>query len=340
MLMSVIGVQIRSARIVALALLAWCAWGFGCAQRPTAVEALNAPRVPVAENVEIADWRPASKAAGGILPSLEVAATREAWNIGDRVLIEIVSNSATSSTRRYLHIELLAEYADADPKAFQNKRSMGKRAFEFSSPTVATRITVYDDLGAIIDTSNGRFPLKLLGYGPYDGCTPLAIRPELRGQKSIVMPDLPDDEHERMMRGWMALFGFSGSMNRRGPFKNLLTGLIARPSLLAIVLKPSVQVTFGENDWPEFLPDWTSAGKSVRVLRVPLQLRIADQAALVGEIIACEPLAPMSLSGGLLRAIGRNPLDPRVSVELRLVGSALGTGGQVFTAPSLPAPKN
>lgn len=316
---------------IALGLLAWSVAGLGCAQRMAPVTAVDPIAIRTERGVS-ADWRPASLAVREVLPRLEVAATRESWNIGDRVLIEIVSNSVATSTRRYLHIELLPEYADADPRAFQTKSSAGKRPFVFHSPTVATRITVYDELGVVIDTSTGRFPLNLLGYGPYDGCTPIANRPELRGQKSIVMPDLPDDEHERMMRGWMALFGFSGSMNRRGPFKNLLTGLIARPSLLAMVLRPSVSVTFGENDWPEFLPDWTSAGKSVRTIRVPLQLRIADQPALIGEMIACEPLAPLSLCGGMLRATGRNPVDPRVNVELRLVGSALGSGGQTFSA--------
>ncbi|MBY0312212.1 MAG: hypothetical protein K2W85_09090 [Phycisphaerales bacterium] len=329
--MIAVDVRICLTGVIALGVTALGMLAAGCAQRVAPTPAVE----PIANLVERdagEDWRPGSLAVREVLPRLEVAATRESWNIGDRVIIEIVSNSVATSTRRYLHIELLSEYADADPKAFQTKSSAGKRPFAFSSPTVATRITVYDDLGAIVDTSTGRFPLNLLGYGPYDGCTPIATRPELRGQKSIVMPDLPEHEHERMMRGWMALFGFSGSMNRRGPFKDLLKGLIARPSLLAMVLRPSVQVTFGENDWPEFLPDWTEAGKSVRVIRVPLQLRIADQPALVGEMIACEPLAPLSLCGGLLRATGRNPVDPRVSVELRLVGSALGSGGQMFSA--------
>lgn len=329
--MIAVNVRICLTGVIAFGVTALGMLAAGCAQRVAPTPAVE----PIANRVErdaSEDWRPASLAVREVLPRLEVAATREAWNIGDRVIIEIVSNSVATSTRRYLHIELLPEYADADPKAFQTKSSAGKRPFVFSSPTVATRITVYDELGAVIDTSTGRFPLKLLGYGPYDGCTPVANRPELRGQKSIVMPDLPEDEHERMMRGWMALFGFSGSMNRRGPFKNLLTGLIARPSLLAMVLRPSVSVTFGDNDWPEFLPDWTSAGKSVRAIRVPLQLRIADQPALIGEMIACEPLAPLSLCGGMLRATGRNPVDPRVNVELRLVGSALGSGGQTFSA--------
>ncbi len=336
MLMSASGPWSRILRTIGLCAATASACATGCAQRP-AIATSTGSIEATADRAPVAEWRPTSAAVRDVLPSLDVAAARDAWNIGDRVLIEIVSNSATSSTRRYLHIELLPEFADADPKAFQTRSSAGKRPFAFSSPTVATRITVYDDLGAIIDRSTGRFPLKLLGYGPYDGSAPIANRPELRGQQSIVMPDLPEQEHERMMRGWMALFGFSGSMNRRGPFKDLLKGLIARPSLLAMVLRPTVQVTFGENDWPAFLPDWTEAGKSVRVIRVPLQLRIADQPALVGEMIACEPLAPLSLCGGLLRATGRNPADPRVSVELRLVGSALGAGGQTFSPAKIDA---
>lgn len=309
----------------------------GCAGRPADTTAGDAAFVGGASRLTVLDTEaPAPSVARAMLPTLDVAPAPEQWNIGDRVLVEVVSNKVNSTTTRYVLIELTPNYVDASEDAFSAKGSVKDKPAVFSSPTVGTSITVYDELGVKIDESTGRFPLKLLGYGPYDGCMPIAGHPEYKDGANINMPAIPAEETDRMMRGWMSLFGFTGALNRRGPFKELLTGLIARPSLLAMILKPRAQIVFGENDWPEFLPDWTRSGKSVRLIRIPLQLRIADQPALVGEMIACEPLAPLSLCGGLLRAHGYNPVDPRINVQLRLLGTSLGSGGQTFAdAPRL-----
>lgn len=144
---------------------------------------------------------------------------------------------------------------------------------------------------------------------------------------------MEDAEHDKMMRGWLTLFAFSGSMNKKGMFKGMLEDVIAKPSWLRMLFNPSMSIGFGKDQWPTREEAWTpSSGSSLATLKIPLALEIAGKPALQGEMLAAEPAAPLSLAGGLVRASGHRPDAPDVRVDIWLMGAARGSGGREFKA--------
>ncbi len=270
-----------------------------------------------------------------ILSGMEVAASREEWRIGDRVLIGVRATKPTGVTTRLVLVEL-TDQLDAKGTGYESAGGGGgggggkkrERTYEFKSDVAQTRITLFDETGAKIGEATGRFPVKLLGYGPYDGAEPMVGHADAMTDEDF-LGKLPDAEFDRVMRGWGSLFTFSGSLGKKGMFKQMMDDVIVKPSLLRMILHPSAGLTFGANQWPTREQAW-DAGGGVRTIRVPLELTISDRPALKVELLAAEPLAPLSLCGGLIRASGYRPDDANVRVDLELLGAARGAGGQIF----------
>lgn len=262
----------------------------------------------------------------GILAGFDVAAQRDDWRIGDRVLLGIRSIKPDATITRYLLIEL----GDQLTTGKVNFDSKGReRPFRFSSEVAKTNLTVFDDTGRKIDSANGRFAINLLGFGPFDAVNHALDQPEPRSFRDLGN-NLNDADFERTMRGWFTLFAFSGSMNKRGVFSSMMRDVVARPSLLRMILKPRAEMTFGDDRWSVRGADWTTNTGKLSTITIPLQLRIADKPALQGEMLAVEPVAPLSLCGGLVRAHAVNPTDSRHRVDLWLIATARGTGGTSF----------
>jgi len=264
-----------------------------------------------------------------ILSGFDAAASREDWQIGDRVLIGVRATKPTGVTTRLVLVELTGEL---DPKNMEFSTSGGKhdRKYEFTSDVARTRITLFDETGTKIAQAMGRFPIKLLGYGPYDGAEPMIGHTEGLSDDDF-LSKLPDDQFDRVMRGWGSLFTFSGSLGKKGLFKQMLEDVIVRPSLLRLLLHPSAGLSFGTDRWPTHDVPWTPGGAvSVSTIHVPLALTIAGEPALEGDLLAAEPVAPLSLCGGLIRANGHKPGDESVRVDLELLAAARGNGGKVF----------
>ncbi len=270
--------------------------------------------------------------AAGILPGVELAGTREEWQIGDRVLISVKAIKPESVITRLVLVELTNEL-DAKGTGYESSGGKGAaRKYAFKSDVAHTKITLFDEMGAKIGDAVGRFPVKLLGYGPYDGAEPM-IGHENALSDDDFLAKLPDAEFDRVMRGWGALFTFNGSLGKKGPFKQMLEDVIVKPSLLRMIFHPTAGLTFGANKWPT-REETSELGRPLTAIRVPLELTISDRPALNGELLAAEPVAPLSLCGGLIRASGRRPGDESVRVELELLGAARGSAGQGFVKAS------
>lgn len=306
----------------------------GCASRPVVRSGVPAAAMAgvsgnAAEVLEAAPKQKSlSEIAAGILPGVDLAATREEWRIGDRVLISVKATKPTGATTRLVLVELTDEL---DPKGTGYESSGGKgaaRTYSFKSDVARTKITLFDETGTKIGDAIGRFPVKLLGYGPYDGAEPMIGHANALSDDDF-LSRLPDVEFDRVMRGWGALFTFNGSLGKKGMFKQMMDDVIVKPSLLRMILHPSAALTFGANRWPT-REDSSDLGRTLPAIRVPLELVISDLPALKGELLAAEPVAPLSLCGGLIRAWGHRPDDEGVRVDLELLGAARGSGGQVF----------
>jgi hypothetical protein len=267
----------------------------------------------------------------GILSGMDVASSREAWQIGDRVLIGVRATKPTGVTTRLVLVEL-TDTLDPKGTSYESAGGSGeKRKYEFKSDVAQTKITMFDENGAKLGEATGRFPVKLLGYGPYDGAEPMIGHAEALASDDF-LGKLPDEQFDRVMRGWGSLFTFSGSLGKKGMFKQMLDDVIVKPSLLRMILHPSAGLTFGTGKWPTREEAWASGSGAagLSTIRVPLELTISDRPALTGELLAAEPAAPLSLCGGLIRAWGHRPDDEGVRVDLELLAASRGSGGQEF----------
>ena len=325
-----------SVRWISVVLLSGAVAAGGCVSRPVVRSGVPAAAGAMAGvsgiGADVVEVAPTVKSlreiASGILPGMELAATREEWRIGDRVLISVIAKKPTGVTTRLVLVELTEEL---DPKGTGYESSGGKgaaRTYSFKSDVARTRITMFDETGMKIGESIGRFPVKLLGYGPYDGAEPMIGHADGLSDDDL-LAKLPDAEFDRVMRGWGALFTFNGSLGKKGMFKQMMEDVIVKPSILRMIFHPTAALTFGANKWPT-REESSDLGRTIPAIRVPLELMIADRPALKGELLAAEPVAPLSLCGGLIRAWGHRPDDEGVRVELELLGAARGSGGQEF----------
>lgn len=293
----------------------------GCGSRPSPTIVVPAP--DAATLTCAADF----PAAAGILPGFELADGPVQWRIGDRVLLGIRFTRRDRCTHRLLLVELSGEQSEGGGIEF--KASSRNRPYTLRSDVVRTRMTLYDETGTVIEEAAGRFPVKLLGFGLYDGAR-WSIGASDPDAMAAVASSLDDAEFDRMMRGWLTLFSFSGSLNRRGIFQEMMESVVARPSLLAMLLNPSVAMT-SQPPGPSTGVPWSPASTdhaAIETIEVPLTLSIAGKTALTGSVTAARPVAPLSLCGGVLRARAENPDDPGTSIEIRLLGASRGEGGQ------------
>lgn len=275
-------------------------------------------------------------AASGVLSGFDLAASPDDWNIGDRVLLAIRSHKHSTVTMRYLLVELTGHRDPAPPMEFRG--SAGRdRPFRLQSDLVQTQLTLLDERGEVLTRVNGRFARDLLGLGLFDGVEPLAAHPQWRERRTHLLTDLDDAAADRVLRGWMTLFSFSGSLGRKGLFRDMLGDLVARPGFLRMLFNPSVSLGFAD-DWPEAAQPWsTGDGRpDIDTIRVPIECVIAGKRAASAVVLAARPVAPLSLCGGVISVDACNADDPGIRTHVRLIAAARGRGGQDFAMPAEP----
>lgn len=301
----------------------------GCAAKARPAEAAAMNERVAAEPPETAAVPP-TQDNGARLPitGFDIARSREAWSIGDRVLLQLRLQKGETRTMRYLLIELSNE--QLEDLITITSTDIRRKKYTLASPIVHTRITLLDERGQPLEASaaTGRFPRVMLLSGLYDGVHPMI--PDASGVVRTV-EELTDAEASSATRGWMSLVAFSGSMNRRGVFKSMLEEVIRKPSLLSLLFNRSVSIGTGDGQAPTREAAWVapgSTGPGLGSIRMPLYMDIAGTRALEGEIVCVEPVAPLALCGGLVRAKGTRPGDPGTTIEIELVAAARGAGGQ------------
>lgn len=296
------------------------------ASRPAAATPYSATTAAAADH-----GADASMAAGAsILSGFDLAPSRNDWQIGDRVLLGIrFSRPDRADTIRFLLVELTNRL---DPKMIKfHSTSRSGKAHKFSSFAAQTRLALYDEQGRLIDESTGRFAVQLLGCGLFDGVHFSAEHPEYKGRMNEMVKSLDDRQWHSMHEGWLTLISFSSSLGRRGMFRDMLDDLVAKPGWLRMLLNPSVALGFADG-WPAFDESWSPTGEpGLRTIRVPLLCRIADRDGARADVVVTEPVAPLSLCGGVLAINAENADDPRVQLQARLLAAQRGTGGQGFT---------
>jgi hypothetical protein len=271
---------------------------------------------------------PTFAAAPSILSGFDLASSPDDWQIGDQVLIGIRVTKPGKETVRFLHIELLDRFNPLPVISFKASPS-GRPVYKFESGVYFTRMTLYDKDGKQLDNDTGRFPEKLMGHGLYDGAEP-SIGRERGADGSMNLAGLDDEQAERELLGWLSLFSFSSSMNRKGMFNEMMKDVVARPSLLSMLLNPSVSLGMGEAEELERRA-WTPAtGISLDAVSLPLTCSISDKLGAVARVHAARPVAPLGLSGGVVSIVGNNAQKTDVTFEVRLLAAKRGDGKRAF----------
>lgn len=299
----------------------------GCATR------LTTP-IPVAAAIAASPQTPTDPrfaAAGSILSGFELADSPSDWQVGDRVLLGIAADNRGVQTVRFLLVEL-TDRLDASNQIAFTASPKGRPRYRFSSLPAITRLTLFDQSGALLMEADGRFASDLLGCGLWDAVERIADHPELADRDEAMIP-IDSPEYRRVMNGWFTLFAFSGSMSKRGMFRDMLTDLIARPSLLQLLFNPSIGLTFADG-WPSSAEPWTGPDGSLATplptIRTPLLCTIADRPGAAAEVLVTRPVAPLSLCGGVLAVEARNADHADVTMSVHLLAARRGSGGQAW----------
>ncbi len=271
---------------------------------------------------------PTFAAAPSILHGFDLASSPDDWQIGDQILIGIRVTKPNSETVRFLHIELLDRFNPLPVVSFKATPS-GRPVYKFESGLYYTRLSLYDKDATLLDSDVGRFPEKLMGHGLYDGAEPSIGRK--RGQDgSMSLSDISDAQAEHELLGWLSLFSFSMSMNKKGMFNELMKDVIARPSLLSMLLNPSVALGMGKEEELQRRA-WTPATNTVlEGVSLPLTCSISDKLGAVARVHAARPVAPLGLSGGVVSIVGNNAQKTDITFEVRLLAAKRGDKARVF----------
>ncbi|MFN7020170.1 MAG: hypothetical protein ACK4WH_02425 [Phycisphaerales bacterium] len=314
--------RIGKAATPVLALLAAVLWATGCGG------AGHAPAVstPAAEVIETSNAAPittdpAFAAGAAILNGFDLGDSVDQWRAGDRVLLGLRTSKRGKEVVRFLLIELTDRENTQEPVSFSASPKR-RRKFEFSSTAIETKLSLYDRDGALMQSSTGRFPKGLLGFGLIDGVQSSLDRPEMRGREDLT-EGLSDEEYDRTMRGWMTLFSFSGAMGKRGIFRDMLHDVVARPTWLALLLNPSVSLGYGQ-DWPRRSEDRWIGQVQVPTVVVPMECTIAGKKAAVAAVTAARPVAPLGLCGGVVEVSVANGEDAAITMDIRLLAALRG----------------
>lgn len=261
-----------------------------------------------------------------ILSGFEIATSPEEWRIGDQILLGIRVVKPGTETIRFLHVELLKQ---RNPKLVieMEATSEGRPTYIFRSSACHTRLSLYDEKGAMLAEMTGRYPEKLLGRGLYDAAAPAAVR-----ARATVSPAaaVSDEEAERELLGWLSLFSFSMSMNKKGMFNDMMKDVIARPSLVAMLFNPNITLAMGDEAELQ-LREWApTPGVRIDGVTVPLSCTIANKLGAVARVHAAKPVAPLGLSGGVVSIEGNNADKPDIRFEVRLLAARRGRAGEIF----------
>lgn len=269
--------------------------------------------------------------APSILSGFELADSPDDWRIGDQVLLGIRLNKPEGETVRLLHVELM-DMVNQTPQIRFKATPVGRPVYWFESGLYFTKLSMYDEDGKLLQRAVGRFAKKLMGHGLFDGAAPLVGRPRLPNG-DLDTSGLSDEEAERELLGWLSLYAFSMSMNKKGMFNEMMKDVVARPSLIAMLLNPSLSLSLGRDmqlEWHAWRPAGAE-GMEVEGVTIPLTCAIANKVGAVARVHAARPVAPLGLTGGVVSIVGNNADKPEIKFEVRLLAAKRGTKGREFT---------
>lgn len=264
-------------------------------------------------------------AAASILQGMEVdTAPSNPWHVGDRILLGISVTRREETTTLYMETEI------TDPPSFDHVFNVtghppGRPSITLSSFTCKTRIRLYDETGKLIQESDGSVPTMILNCGPFE-----AAAEELRIRSVVAEGQKREDQpfHERSMIGFMVFMTFGQSSRRNSVLENIVGRVVRRPSLIELVLDPTLSFAWTEGG-PSALPDARLGAVTRPAYRVPMQVSAA-RTVVANTILTIVPSTrPIGLCGGVIEADVQHPTEPGTHAHMRLLAAKRGDGTAV-----------
>lgn len=328
------GRAIRAGRLAAGALAVWIA--AGCAGRPEARGPAPLAAVPGPGHAGVADaFSPAAlDAARTILDGVDAdpPGSSGSWRPGDAVLLGLIIDRGPEQAVRFLKVESPARLEFRGSYTLTS-RPRGVPPVSTTTPLLVTQLTLYDEAGRAISSTDGRFPMDCIGRGAY--LNQIEVIEYLEAGRTLPPPPeviaaMPEEERIEGMRRSAWMVAIAPSMGSNPALQSLLKGLVEAPPLLSMLF--GVDVYIRTEGVPARAEPVRLGGREYPAATMSLGLSINNTPALDGVITAVPAVGPLHLCGGVTSLEARNPAHPERRVRMYLLAARRGP-----ERPSVPA---
>jgi hypothetical protein len=293
----------------------------GCAARhPAAPEVVLPPAYATVDP----DLDAAEPALSGFDPLEEKADV----GAGDRVVMGLRIQKNGREQVRF--VELTA----SDPLEYVEsvRLTMGKgdEAVMYNSPAVVVHARLLDERGNLIRESDGRSATEFLGTGLLAMARVMhdqAITEALRADpKHWSMEDLSEADRETLRRGFCTLLSFTTAVNKNGSsvFRGLAIDFLGMRGIIEAILGlGAFSVGVKEDPVPGMVMA-PGAASMRQAYTVPLVVGVGGTTVMTCRLTVVEPVAPLTLTAGIIAAEAVRAGDPGNRVTMRLVSARRG----------------
>ena len=213
-----------------------------------------------------------------------------------------------------------------------SKTMDGKATLIITSPVLATRLTVFDESGRVIQETDGETARLFLSEG-LGNVQDQAVR-QLKGLTTIA--PFPPREQDRIQLGYLSLLIANQSASSNPVMRDLVDEVIRRPSLLGLLFNRSITLASDDRS-PSSATTWTPPGGTpLDAAVVPYSLSAGGSEVLLPTFTTVRIRPPLGLCGGIVAMDAVRPGDPGVRLTVRLVSATRGHGRKDpgWSAPS------
>jgi len=268
---------------------------------------------------------PAGMTAG--IDSPESPAIRD----GDSMLLGVRLTDEDLERVWFLRLRVLADVATVEehPLNYVVKIKDKLGIPDYSSWTVPVEIELLDKAGASKGVSVILLPGRLIKRGLVMGC-----RVERESAGGVIGQDAKPTL-ESLLPGF-TLFAFMQSVQNEEMLAEILWQVIDPPSLFGLLTRGGLTATLSA-DFEDAISGYTEiAGRQYLAERLPFKIEANDEPAFFGELIAVDPVSPLSTSAGIVYIVGRKPSRLSLQLEISVLGARRGgpLGPAVRVTPS------
>ena len=262
--------------------------------------------------------------AEALLSGVESADTIGQWRPGDRVLLGLSFTRGSRQTDRMLLVELQDE--PGRRRRFRRRVNVFGDEVPIDSPTLATRLRLFDEQGEELSDKAGQLAEIFLDYGPievarvgggYAIATGSSDEPRDNPHPEITLEMLKPGVY-----GMMALLAFGEGATDNPTLSSLIEqaftlgqkwNLLMAWGRFEIRFGEVRRLEPGEEPVPGFAPG--------EAYDCEVRISIGSTEALAGRAVVAPAHAPLGLCGGIIAGDLVNSADPSIRASIVLLGA-------------------